>query len=117
MYILNFENQSIELPNYNFEIASNLEKADISNQGTLPFKDKCKTLYNCMAKIVDVEELIGKFDNEIDPNRIQILFAEIVNAYNKPIVEQRTREFSETIENSQIDKIKAMVDVAKELND
>jgi hypothetical protein len=45
------------------------------------------------------------------------LFSEIVNAYNKPIIEHRIREFSETVENSQIDKIKEMVDVAKEMND
>lgn len=117
MYILNFENQPIELPEYNFDIASNLEKAEASNQGSMPFKDKCKTIYNCLAKIVNIEELIGKFDNKIDPNRIQILFSEVVNAYNRPIIEQRIREFSETIENSQIDKIKEMVDVAKEMND
>ena len=110
-YIANFEGNIIDLPDYSFNIADKLERQESVNLGNGKLKDKCKSMYDLITELIGTEliiTLLGKF-NESDPNRINILYLSIINAYNKPLQDFSESSVDEKINMEQIDKIVNLV--------
>ena len=110
-YTANFEGNIIELPDYTFNIADKLERQESVNSGNSKLKDKCKSMYDLMTDLIGTElitTLLGKF-NESDPNRINILYLSIINAYNKPLQDFSESSVDDKINMEQIDKIVSLV--------
>ena len=110
-YTANFEGNIIELPDYTFNIADKLERQESVNSGNSKLKDKCKSMYDLITDLIGAElitTLLGKF-NESDPNRINILYLSIINAYNKPLQDFSESSVDDKINMEQIDKIVSLV--------
>lgn len=110
-YTANFEGNIIDLPDYSFNIADKLERQESVNSGNGKLKDKCKSMYDLITDLIGTElttTLLGKF-NESDPNRINILYLSIINAYNKPLQDFSESSVDEKINLEQIDKIVNLV--------
>ena len=110
-YTANFEGNIIELPDYTFNIADKLERQESVNSGNSKLKDKCKSMYDLIIDLIGTElitTLLGKF-NESDPNRINILYLSIINAYNKPLQDFSESSVDDKINMEQIDKIVSLV--------
>ena len=110
-YTANFEGNIIELPDYTFNIADKLERQESVNSGNSKLKDKCKSMYDLITDLIGTElitTLLGKF-NESDPNRINILYLSIINAYNKPLQDFSESSVDDKINMEQIDKIVTLV--------
>lgn len=110
-YTANFEGNIIELPDYTFNIADKLERQESVNSGNSKLKDKCKSMYDLITELIGTElitTLLGKF-NESDPNRINILYLSIINAYNKPLQDFSESSVDDKINMEQIDKIVSLV--------
>lgn len=110
-YTANFEGNIIELPDYTFNIADKLERQESVNSGNSKLKDKCKSMYDLITDLIGTElitTLLGKF-NESDPNRINILYLSIINAYNKPLQDFSESSVDDKINMEQIDKIVSLV--------
>ena len=110
-YTANFEGNIIELPDYTFNIADKLERQETVNSGNSKHKDKCKSMYDLITDLIGTElitTLLGKF-NESDPNRINILYLSIINAYNKPLQDFSESSVDDKINMEQIDKIVSLV--------
>ena len=110
-YTANFEGNIIELPDYTFNIADKLERQESVNSGNSKLKDKCKSMYDLITDLIGTElitTLLGKY-NESDPNRINILYLSIINAYNKPLQDFSESSVDDKINKEQIDKIVSLV--------
>ena len=110
-YTANFEGNIIELPDYTFNIADKLERQESVNSGNGKLKDKCKSMYDLITDLIGTElttTLLRKF-NESDPNRINILYLSIINAYNKPLQDFSESSVDDKINMEQIDKIVSLV--------
>lgn len=110
-YSIIFEGDSLELPQLNFTIAEKLEKADVVNSSKL--KDKCKAMYEVVSEILGrnvTEELLGTF-NDVEPNRLQILFLEIKNAYDSPIVAYKSEKVLDTLSDARLDKMISLINM------
>ena len=110
-YTANFEGNIIELPDYTFNIADKLERQESVNYGNGKLKDKCKSMYDLITDLIGTElttTLLRKF-NESDPNRINILYLSIINAYNKPLQDFSESSVDDKINMEQIDKIVSLV--------
>lgn len=110
-YTANFEGNIIDLPDYSFNIADKLERQESVNSGNGKLKDKCKSMYDLITDLIGTElttTLLGKF-NESDPNRVNILYLSIINAYNKPLQDFSESSVDEKINLEQIDKIVNLV--------
>ena len=110
-YKANFEGNIIDLPDYSFNIADKLERQESVNSGNSKLKDKCKSMYDLITDLIGAElttTLLGKF-NESDPNRINILYLSIINAYNKPLQDFSESSVDDKINMEQIDKIVSLV--------
>ena len=97
----------IELPKYTFDIAEKIERQEIVNSGTSKFKDKCKSMYTTICSIIGedkVSDAIGAF-NETDPNLINIMYLELIKAYNKPIEEFNQNKLTDSLQNSGVEDI------------
>ena len=106
-YSMTVNGMVIELPKYTFEIAEKIERQEIVNSGTSKFKDKCKSMYTTICNIIGdekVSETIGAF-NETDPNLINIMYLELIKAYNKPIEEFNQNNLTDSLQNSGIEDI------------
>ena len=110
-YTANFEGNIIELPDYTFNIADKLERQESVNSGNGKLKDKCKSMYDLITDLIGTElttTLQRKF-NESDPNRINIIYLSIINAYNKPLQDFSESSVDDKINMEQIDKIVSLV--------
>ena len=106
-YSMTVNGMVIELPKYTFDIAEKIERQEIVNSGTSKFKDKCKSMYSTICSIIGddkVSDTIGSF-NETDPNLINIMYLELIKAYNKPIEEFNQNNLTDSLQNSGIEDI------------
>ena len=106
-YSMTVNGMVIELPKYTFDIAEKIERQEVVNSGTSKFKDKCKSMYVTICSIIGddkVSETIGAF-NETDPNLINIMYLELIKAYNKPIEEFNQNNITDSLQNSGIEDI------------
>ena len=106
-YSMTVNGMVIELPKYTFDIAEKIERQEVVNSGTSKFKDKCKSMYTTICSIIGedkVTDAIGTF-NETDPNLINIMYLELIKAYNKPIEEFNQNNLTDSLQNSGIEDI------------
>ena len=106
-YSMTVNGMVIELPKYTFDIAEKIERQEIVNSGTSKFKDKCKSMYTTICSIIGedkVADAIGAF-NETDPNLINIMYLELIKAYNKPIDEFNQNKITNSLQNSGVEDI------------
>ena len=106
-YSMTVNGMVIELPKYTFDIAEKIERQEVVNSGTSKFKDKCKSMYTTICSIIGedkVADAIGAF-NETDPNLINIMYLELIKAYNKPIEEFNQNNLTDSLQNSGIEDI------------
>lgn len=56
-YSLNYKNEIVPLPPYNFSIADRIEKQDSMNiSGNVSMKDRCQSMYNIISEIIGKEK-------------------------------------------------------------
>lgn len=106
-YSFIYNGKNYDLPKYNFSIAEKLEKQENINNNSGKFKDKCKSMYELINELIgkeSTEELIGKF-NDSDPNIINIIYLEIVKAYNQPVADYNADNIDNKLNDSNIGKI------------
>ena len=111
-YTLTYNNQMVEIPNYNFSIAELIEKQELVNASKSKFKDKCRSMYSTIEGIIGcskIEELIGKFE-DCDPNEINILYLQILKTYNEPLENYKDSDVYTRLDNFQIEKLTSLVD-------
>ena len=112
-YSLNYKNEIVLLPPYNFSIADRIEKQDSMNiSGNVSMKDRCQSMYNIISEIIGKEkttEMIGTFKTA-DPNDISILYSEIVKSYRKPLKEYTSETAMNQMEDAQIEKLVQMME-------
>lgn len=114
-YSVTFENVDYELPAYDFKIADKIEVIKNSRSKTL--RERCKKIYEFCGELIGkakVAEILGNF-NESDPNRIQILWQAIINAYDDPLVQSQYGQVKERVESTGIADIAKIMDKVVEL--
>jgi hypothetical protein len=100
------------LPQYTFAIADMIEKQEVINSGNTKFKDKCKSMYDLLSKLLGedaITNLVGKF-TESDPNTINIFYLMVVRAYAKPLEEYNEENATIDLDKYQVDKIVNLVE-------
>lgn len=113
-YFITVSGSTYDLPDYTFAIADKIEVQENMNSGNGKFRDKCKGMYDLICSLIGkdkVENQIGKF-TECDPNMVNILYLDIIKAYNKPLSEYNLTEnetkFNEALsalDGEQLDKL------------
>ena len=117
-YTMNYNNQLVEVPSYNFSIAEIIEKQEMINGSRSKFKDKCKSMYDTISDIIGMDntmDTLGKFA-DADPNRINIVYLSIVNAYNEPLNKFSEEHTFEKLDTQQIDKIVNLINALEKAN-
>ena len=110
-YTVIYNGQSYDMPNYSIKISEKLEEIELLNRGNQKFRDKCKKMYDFIGEILTkqvVNELIGKFEDS-DPNKINILYLEIVKSYNKPLMDYNDAEVEKKINSDELGKVIELV--------
>lgn len=107
-YVINRNGEEFAIPKYSMKIATKLETTELlNNKASADFKSKCKSMYDFCSEMLGkdvVISLIGKFDDS-DPNEINILYLDIVKAYNKPLEQYQNEVAKEKFESMEIDKM------------
>lgn len=117
-YSITIDNNIIDLPEYNFTIADKLERQENVNTGKGRLKDKCKSMYDTISDIIGMDntmDILGKFA-DADPNRINIVYLSIVNAYNEPLNKFSEEHTFEKLDTQQIDKIVNLINALEKAN-
>lgn len=117
-YTITLDNNIIDLPEYNFTIADKLERQENVNAGKGRFKDKCKSMYDTISDIVGMEctmDTLGKFA-DADPNRINIMYLSIINAYNEPLNKFSEEHTFDKLDTQQIDKVVSLINALEKAN-
>lgn len=110
-YTVIYNGQSYDIPNYSIKISEKLEEIELLNRGNQKFRDKCKKMYDFIGEVLTKQvanELIGKFEDS-DPNTINILYLEIVKAYNKPLADYNESEVEKRINSDELEKMLELV--------
>ena len=88
-YFIEFDNQEISLPQYNWDIEDKLVEADKINMSeNKTSRQKGEHLYNLECELIGedkAKEIAGGDLKSCDPNAIQVVFIKILRAYDKPI--------------------------------
>jgi hypothetical protein len=111
-YYITYAGQEYDLPQYTFAIADMIEKQEVINSGNTKFKDKCKSMYDLLSKLLGedaITNLVGKF-TESDPNTINIFYLMVVRAYAKPLEEYNEENATIDLDKYQVDKIVNLVE-------
>lgn len=111
-YYITYAGQEYDLPQYTFAIADMIEKQEVINSGNAKFKDKCKSMYDLLSKLLGEEtltNLVGKF-NDSDPNTINIFYLMVARAYAKPLEEYNEENATIDLDKYQVDKIVNLVE-------
>lgn len=101
-YILEFNNEEVNLPTYSFDILEKMEKADkvfMSENKTQ--REKLEYLYKLECELIGddkLKDLVGGDIKSCDPNAIQVIFILIIRAYDKPIDDVNAQETEGTME-------------------
>ena len=100
-YFVTINNETTDLPDYTFSIADKIEEQERLNSGNGKFRDKCRGMYDLICSLVGkdkVESQIGKFP-ECEPNMVNIIYLDIIKAYNKPLndynIDENQTKFNE----------------------
>lgn len=114
-YILEFNNEEVNLPTYSFDILEKMEKADkvfMSENKTQ--REKLEYLYKLECELIGddkLKDLVGGDIKSCDPNAIQVLFILIIRAYDKPIDDVNAQETEGTME-----QLEQVAEFAEQMN-
>lgn len=124
-YSIIINNETVNLPDYTFGIADKIETQENLNAGSAKFRDKCKGMYDLICTLIgkdETEKHIGKF-NDADPNTVNIVYLEIIKAYNKPLndynIDENQSKFSDAlsaIDGEQVSKISELMKAINTVN-
>lgn len=122
-YEINLNGGTIKLPKYSFKIAEKLEEQEKMNAGNSSIIDKCGSMYELFEYIFGKEkvvEILGEF-NDCDPNEINILYLDIIDAYNSPLTAKQTNQTDSKLEKigasmTKIDKVLSTLKSVEDLN-
>lgn len=92
-YSFVFKGKTYELPNYNVEMVRKLEELD-ARGANASASEQLQLLYNYVNETLGEEvtnTILGDFDNA-DPNEINMIYMDIVNAYHRPLEERELKE-------------------------
>lgn len=92
-YSFVFKGKTYELPNYNVEMVRKLEELD-ERGANASASEQLQLLYNYVNETLGEEvtnTILGDFDNA-DPNEINMIYMDIVNAYHRPLEERELKE-------------------------
>lgn len=106
-YNITFEGNNYELPPYSLEIAEKIEK--IKSKMTLA--SRCDAIYRFLRSIFgteQVKDILGEYAG-IDPNRTEILFSAICEAYSEPVSTSNVQRVAQIIKDAQLDKVEAII--------
>lgn len=118
-YIVNINNNDYELPNYNIDIMSKIEKIETANVS--PNKstaDKLKGMYEFIGDLLGtdvVKEEIGEFA-QADPNAINIVYLKIVRTYNKPLKDYNTENINSEFADYDFGKVKEITELYEKVD-
>lgn len=117
MYSLIFDEKSIELPKYSFEIADRLTKVEAVINSGQAYKKKCEEIFKFEKELLGkeiVDDIVGDFST-CDPNDIMLLYMGIVDCYNQPIVEKKSEQLQKTFDSVDLSKISKLTDSINKL--
>lgn len=110
--------KTYDLPKYNLKISAKMEVVENFKRTGASSCDKIRKMYDFIAEIIGKEnavEILGKVD-DADPNYINIVYLDIVKAYNKPLTEYESERQAEQLDNDIFDKLDKLVKGVNALN-
>lgn len=111
VYTIIENGKSYDLPNYNLKISAKMEAVENFKSTAASASDKIRKMYDFITELVGKEnavEMIGKVD-EADPNMINIVYLDIVRAYNKPLMDYEKERQAEQVNNEVFDKLEKLM--------
>lgn len=118
-YTLIKNGKSYDLPTYTLKIGAKMEAVENTNRSNASFTEKIKVIYDFCSEIIGKDnavELVGKIDNA-DPNAVNILYLDIVKAYNKPLDDYNAERQSEQIDTEAFNKLMKIMGSAEKLSE
>ena len=117
-YQINVNGSTYALPTYNIKIMQMLDEQEKKNNDTsLDILDKLKSLYNtCESLIPNLSAIIGSFDS-LDPNELNLVYLNIIQAYSKPVNSHNNDEAKTKIQDalSSIEGADKMIELMEKL--
>lgn len=110
--------KTYDLPKYNLKISAKMEVVENFKRTGASACDKIRKMYDFIAEIIGKEnavEILGKVD-DADPNYINIVYLDIVRAYNKPLAEYENERQAEQLDNDIFEKLDKLVKGVNALN-
>lgn len=110
-YTVIWNGQSYDLPCYSLKISEKLEEIENINRSSAKFREKCKKMYDLAEFVIGkqaVLEILGKFDDS-DPNKVNILYLEILKSYNKPLEDYSMAGMEEMMNSDELEKVLEIV--------
>ena len=119
MYSVILNGETIELPNYNFNIVRKMEDVEtVINNASKHYAEKCKKMYSFVSELLGnekVEAVLGGFDN-CDPNDIHILYLSIKDCYNQPLQNYQNEKGQEKINSIEVEKLTKLANVVDKMS-
>ncbi len=117
-YNVIINNTEYDLPDYTLDIAEKLENVDRANTSSRSLRDKCKGIYALITQLLGEEttkEIVGDF-SKVDPNKLNIIYLRIVDAYNNPLNNFETERRAQTLDDAGFTKIMSVVETLSKLD-
>lgn len=98
-YTIIEDGKSYDLPKHSVKISNEMESIEKFKANAKSVKDQLKKMYGFCCEMLGDEsagELLGDFEDS-DPNMINIVYLDIVEAYRKPIEDYEREKQSETL--------------------
>lgn len=117
-YSVIINNTEYDLPEYTLDIAEKLENVDRANTSSRSLRDKCKGIYTLITQLLGEEitkEIVGDF-SKVDPNKLNIIYLRIVDAYNNPLNNFETERRAQTLDDAGFTKIMGVMETLSKLD-
>lgn len=117
-YSITINNTEYDLPDYTLDIAENLEKVDKTNASSRSLRDKCKGIYALITKLLgedSTKEIVGEF-SKADPNKLNIIYLMIIDAYTRPLDTFESDRRVQAIDDAGITKVMSLIDTLSKLD-
>ena len=120
VYTVIINDQSYDLPKKTLAITEKLENVvRTDTRAGVSIRDRFKATYDCVADLIgrdNIAEAVGASIDDCDVNDITLAFRKIVDAYNKPLEDYKTERGMSELNSLPLDKLKTLVDAAKQVN-
>ena len=115
-YTIIEDGKSYDLPKHSVKISNEMESIEKFKANAKSVKDQLKKMYDFCYEMLGDEnagELLGDFEDS-DPNMINIVYLDIVEAYRKPIEDYEREKQSEKLNSYDIKKYLEMFKAVSE---